>query len=308
MAGSGGSAQGGSGAAGGAGQAGVGGVGGAAGAGAAGGAGQAGTAGASGAGAGAGGQAGTAGASAGGLGGGAGTAGGGGTAATASVSYRTAIAPLFEAACVPCHYTGSPVGVDIEAPFTPGTGLADSNNSWAEAHPEGNTPARNVVPGDPENSFLMMKIGPMDLDPAVAGAQMPWQVPTLTDAEVLALRTWIEAGAANDASFTSTIRPIFGTPGKISGKCIHCHRAGGETPNLADPFDATTGAVNVKSSHVDQMIIEPGNPDASFMMTKVTSTSLPIDQGIPMPAHFRRLTAAEVETVRTWVAEGAQNN
>ncbi len=286
--------------AGGAGQAGTGGT---AGGGTAGVSGQAGVGGASGAGAGGvGAQAGTSGAAA-----QAGAAGGGGTAGVATVSYRTAIAPLFGDACVPCHHTGSLV-MDIEHPFTPVSGLVDSDNTWAIAHPEGNTPARNVAPGDPDNSFLMMKIGPASLDAATAGQPMPWQVPTLTDPEVQAISDWITAGAPNDASFTATIRPILGTLGTLTGKCIHCHWPGGQMPNFDNPFDPISGAVGVMSETVEQMIIAPGDPSASFLMTKVTSASLPPAQGLPMPAHFRRLTDAEVGLVRTWISEGAQDN
>ncbi|HEY3500912.1 MAG TPA: hypothetical protein VGK73_39740 [Polyangiaceae bacterium] len=239
-------------------------------------------------------------------GGGGGSGGGAGVSTT--VSYSTMIAPIFEESCVPCHYTGNAIGIDIEQPFTPGTGLVDSDNTWAEAHPEGNTPARNVVPGDPDNSFLMQKIGDASLDPATAGQPMPWQVERLTEAQLAALRDWITAGAMNDATFTSAIRPILGREGSLSGKCVHCHWSGGERPNLQDPFDPATGAVGVASSRSALKRIEPGDPDASFLVTKVTSTSLSPTQGAPMPAHFPRLTASEVQAVRTWILEGALDN
>jgi hypothetical protein len=233
-------------------------------------------------------------------------AGAGGSSGAVPVSYETDVKPLFEG-CVTCHYTGSLV-IDIEAPFTPMTGLVDSDNTWAAAHPEGNTPAKNVAPGDPDNSFLLRKIADPDLDPGTAGEKMPWQVPRLTEAEIMAFRDWITAGALNDDTFTATIRPIIGTEGKFSGKCIHCHRAGGQTPNLTDPFDPETGAVGVDAERSDLKLIEPGDPDASFLIVKVSSETLPPAQGAPMPAHFPRLTADEVEVVRTWIAEGAEDN
>ena len=230
-----------------------------------------------------------------------------GSGGAAPVSYRATIAPIFESSCVLCHYTGSLV-IDIANPFAPETGLVASANTWAAAHPEANLPARNVQPGDPENSFVMMKIADPDLDPATSGEPMPWQVPRVTDAQVTALRDWISAGAANDATFESTIRPIFGAEGSFSGKCVHCHWSNGERPNLQNPFDPATGAVGVMNSLETQNIIEPGNPDESFLITKVTSMSLPPGQGRPMPAHFPRLTTEEVEAIRTWIAEGALDN
>jgi hypothetical protein len=236
----------------------------------------------------------------------AGTAGSGGAAST--VSYRTTIAPLFEASCSYCHYTGSLV-IDIEQPFTPVTGLVASANTWADAHPEANLPQRNVVPGDPDNSFLMQKLTDPNLDPSTSGQPMPWQVARLTEAELTALRSWISAGALNDATFTSTIRPILGSETSLSGKCVHCHWSGGERPNLQDPFDPVTGAVGVTSERASPtLIIAPGDPDASFLVTKVTSTSLPPALGMSMPAHLPAFTDEDVAAVRTWIREGAQNN
>jgi hypothetical protein len=238
--------------------------------------------------------------------GGSAQAGVGGSSGAQPVSFERDVKPLFEG-CVTCHYTGSLV-IDIEAPFTPVTGLVDSDNTWAIAHPEGNTPAKNVAPGEPENSFLLQKLADEALDPGTAGEKMPWQVPRVTAEELMAFRDWIAGGALNDATFTTTIRPIIGTEGKFGGKCIHCHRAGGERPNLTDPFDPETGAVGVEAMRSDFNVIEPGVPDESFLIVKISSEALPPTQGLPMPAHFPRLTAAEVEVVRTWIAEGAEDN
>jgi hypothetical protein len=230
----------------------------------------------------------------------------GGSAGADPVSFANDVKPLFEG-CIYCHYTGSLV-IDLEAPFTPTTGLVDSDNTWAIAHPEGNTPAKNVVPGDPDNSFLIQKLADPNLDPATAGEKMPWQVPRVTDAELAAIREWISDGALDDATFTATVRPILGTEGRFGGKCVHCHRAGGQRPNFSDPFDTETGAVGVDAQRSELKVIEPGEPDQSFLMVKIASESLPPTQGLPMPAHFPRLTEAEVETVRTWIAEGAVEN
>jgi hypothetical protein len=230
----------------------------------------------------------------------------GGTAGADPVSFERDVKPLFEG-CVYCHYTGSLV-IDIEAPFTPTTGLVDSDNTWAIAHPEGNTPAKNVVPGDPDNSFVLQKLADPELDPATAGEKMPWQVPSVTETELTAIRQWITDGAQNDDTFSSTIRPILGTEGKFGGKCIHCHRAGGQRPNFSDPFDSETGAVGVDAERSELKVIEPGDPDRSFLILKISSESLPPTQGLPMPAHFPRLTAAEVDIVRTWIAEGARDD
>jgi hypothetical protein len=203
--------------------------------------------------------------------------------------------------------------VDIERAFDPTMGVVNANNSWATDHPEGHTPAKNVVPGDPEQSFLIWKLGGhAPLDETTAGALMPWQVPRLTDDEIATLRAWITAGAKNDQTFTDQILPIFGIPGRLGragGKCTYCHFPGGQSPDISRPFDPDVGVVGLPSVQGRGMkLIEPGNPDASFLVVKVTNTTLPGPQGMPMPAHFDPLTATELETVRTWIRQGAQNN
>ena len=118
--------------------------------------------------------------------------------------------------------------------------------------------------------------------------------------------------AMNDATYTSTIQPIFGTPGMLGskgGKCSYCHFPGGLTPNLANPFDPTLGAVGVASMNGAPLkIIEPGNPDMSFLVTKVSPAAFPKTKGAPMPYNPERLSAEQVELFKQWIKEGAKNN
>jgi hypothetical protein len=246
--------------------------------------------------------------------GGANAAGSGGTGmagtSATTVSYLNDIKPIFDGSCVFCHYTGG-ILIDIEHPFTPTTGLVNADNTWATAHPEAGFPTKNVTPGNPDQSFILMKIGDPNL-PANGGAPMPWQIARLTDTEITALKQWISDGAQNDATYASTIHPIFGTPKMLAtagGKCCYCHFAGGQLPNLEDPFDAMTGAVSHKGMNSGTLNdIEPGNPDASFLITKVTATALPGSQGKPMPFRPDPLPAEDVAKVRQWILEGALNN
>jgi hypothetical protein len=227
------------------------------------------------------------------------------------VSYSQDIVPIFATRCTLCHHANSAIGINIADAFAPMTGLVGSKNTWAEAHPEGNTPEFNVAPGDPANSFLLDKISNPDLDPGVAGSFMPWEIPRLTDQELQDLRTWITDGAANDEVFTTTIAPIFGDATKLGpagGKCTYCHYAGGQLPNLTDPFDPMTGAVGVPSIlDPDMLRIAPGAPDESFLVLKVEATEAGA-YGAPMPMHFRPLVDEEIETISTWIEQGAQNN
>ena len=56
--------------------------------------------------------------------------------------------------------------------------------------------AIRVVPGDPENSYLIHKL---EGRPGIVGVRMP-QIgpPYLTDGQILVIKRWIELGARND--------------------------------------------------------------------------------------------------------------
>jgi hypothetical protein len=213
-----------------------------------------------------------------------------------------------------CHHDNSAIDIDIADPFSAPNGLVGSINTWSVAHPEGNTPMFNVDPGNPEGSFLLDKVGdPSMIDGPTAGGPMPRNIERLTAQEIADLRAWIDAGANDDATFESTIRPIFGDEtslGAGAGKCVWCHHSfpGGQPPNLTDPFDPDTGAVGVPSAFgPDMMRIAPGDADASVLVAKVEATE-PGMFGSPMPQQFTPLSAEEIATLETWIVEGAQDN
>jgi len=229
-----------------------------------------------------------------------------------TVSYATDVRRIFADRCTTCHFTGSRV-IDIANPFAAETGLVGSVNTWAEGYPEGNTPALNVTPGAPNDSFLLDKVSGEPIDTATAGQPMPWAVPRLTSDELGTLRQWIEDGANNDDFYAEEIRPIFGdetTLGRNAGKCTWCHYDGSPVPpNLSDPFDPQTGIVNVPSIlRPDMMRVAPGSPDESFVVIKVEDTELSPQYGAPMPRHYTPLTDDEVDVLRSWIAAGAPNN
>lgn len=231
------------------------------------------------------------------------------------VTYSGDIRPLFSArGCTICHHDNSAIDIDIADPFSPPNGLVGSTNTWAIAHPEGNTPMFNVDPGNPDESFLLDKLGdPAALDMATAGNHMPLNIDPLTPDEIASLRAWIDAGANDDQMFQDEIRPIFGDEtslGMASGKCTWCHHSfpGGQAPNLTDPFDPMTGAVGVASVFdPERMRIAPGDADNSVLVLKVEATE-PGALGQPMPLQFATFTDEEIALVRTWIEEGAQDN
>ena len=60
----------------------------------------------------------------------------------------------------------------------------------------GKVGAVRVIPGDPDNSYLIHKI---EGRPGIVGLRMPFNGPPyLSDGQILVIRRWIELGARND--------------------------------------------------------------------------------------------------------------
>jgi hypothetical protein len=55
--------------------------------------------------------------------------------------------------------------------------------------------AVRVIPGDPENSYLIHKL---EGRPGIVGQRMPISGPFLSPGQIAVIRRWIELGAAND--------------------------------------------------------------------------------------------------------------
>jgi hypothetical protein len=96
------------------------------------------------------------------------------------------------AACTNCHTTAGgrvpPVGMDLGSP-----------NAHAQLV---NVPALNkpgairVIPGDPENSYLIHKL---EGRPTIVGQRMPRGTgPFLSDGQIRVIKRWIELGALNN--------------------------------------------------------------------------------------------------------------
>src|SRR4051794_6731177 len=75
-----------------------------------------------------------------------------------TVTYDDDVETLFLRRCTTCHRPVSPINVDIQNPFNAERGLVNTNNSWAVEYPNDGLDVRNVVPGNPDASFLMDKI------------------------------------------------------------------------------------------------------------------------------------------------------
>jgi hypothetical protein len=228
------------------------------------------------------------------------------------VTYNDDVRPIFNRRCTTCHYSSTPIGVDIQNPFTPERGLVFAPNSWAQpdAAP-GLTDEQNVVPFDPENSFVIDKLtGDLPVG-GEGGSPMPFQVPPLDANEIATLEQWITNGAENDTFFQQNVRPIFGSENSpreyYGGKCIFCHYSGSPNPlDLSDPF-GTNGLVNVPAVYRGDMVrVQPGSPDDSLLILKVRAQRPESDIGAQMPYSYTPLSSSQIDVVRQWIAEGAR--
>lgn len=92
--------------------------------------------------------------------------------------------------CVSCHNTQLARfngGLDLTA----GAAYA----SLVGAASRGKPGAIRVIPGDPENSYLIHKL---EGRAGIAGQRMPISGPFLTPGQISVIRRWIELGARND--------------------------------------------------------------------------------------------------------------
>ena len=186
------------------------------------------------------------------------------------VSYARDVRPLFQARCVLCHHENS--GLDLIDPFRPVDGMIAAKNTWrcVEYDPETGAcidghegPEFNIVPFDPDNSFMMQKITDRELVPPLSnppegepellifrrGLFMPPRPPLMTADQVATVKEWIEAGAEDGDLLRTRVAPILGRSWNFRGDycglggygpacvlCIGCHYEGAPTsPNLVMP-------------------------------------------------------------------------
>jgi hypothetical protein len=92
-------------------------------------------------------------------------------------------------ACTTCHVAGGPAGF---LPLTEGVSYNNLVNRTSGAKPG----AVRVIPGDPNNSYLVQKL---EGAPGIVGERMPRTAgPYLTEGQMRIIRHWIELGANND--------------------------------------------------------------------------------------------------------------
>lgn len=99
---------------------------------------------------------------------------------------------------------------------------------------------------------------------------------------------------ASAVSFAEDVAPIF------ERSCIRCHGGIDEGERRYEGgLDLTTWEGVLQGSEFGT-VVTPGDPDDSLLLEMIETGEMP-DEGDP-------LSAEEIETVRSWIAEGAENN
>ncbi len=99
------------------------------------------------------------------------------------------------------------------------------------------------------------------------------------------------AEVPSELKYNRDIRPI------LAENCFRCH----------GPDSAARQAdlrIDQREAAIERGAIVPGDPDASELVRRINSTSP--DEQMPPPTSRRQLTAEQKETLRRWIAAGAQ--
>lgn len=104
------------------------------------------------------------------------------------VSYQADIVPLLEGNCATCHLTGEEAGGMSLVGDAAIASLVDKPAQGAPA-------ILRIAPGDPDRSYIVMKLEGTHIAHGGSGARMPFGGPPLAPTQITKIRNWIAAGA-----------------------------------------------------------------------------------------------------------------
>jgi hypothetical protein len=105
------------------------------------------------------------------------------------------------------------------------------------------------------------------------------------------------ASGAESLDFNRQILPI------LSDACFHCHGPDESTRKAKLRLDLREGLFRTRN---DLTVVTPGKPEASELILRITSKDT--EEVMPPPEAVRKLTPAEIDLLKRWVAAGAQWN
>ncbi|MFO1377365.1 MAG: hypothetical protein U1F14_10200 [Steroidobacteraceae bacterium] len=107
-----------------------------------------------------------------------------------AVSFSRDIVPVLRTQCATCHMTGQEPG---NMALHPGAAYATLVNVKSPV-----SGLVRVVPGKPEQSYLLMKLQGTHLDHGGKGVRMPFSLPPLPQKVIDQIAAWISQGAKNN--------------------------------------------------------------------------------------------------------------
>ncbi|HZU65593.1 MAG TPA: hypothetical protein VFF98_18030 [Novosphingobium sp.] len=111
-----------------------------------------------------------------------------GAEAPAGSLFASKIAPIFASNCAVCHLTGEEAG---RMSLVPEQVIASTVNVPVNEAPG----LTRIVPGKPDESYLVMKLEGTQVAHGGTGARMPFGAAPLSPAEIALVRQWIREGA-----------------------------------------------------------------------------------------------------------------
>ena len=190
------------------------------------------------------------------------------------LTFTNTLFPVWAEACGGCHAGWGSLG-DPEAL------LANMLTNGHDGPP--------LVAGDRAASAVYTKIAADDT--GRDKERMPLQLTVLSDEEVAEFGAWIDAGAANDSTWSGLFRITW-----EQRKCGMCHQAwGGFSPDAVHEFITT-------ESVYSGALVTPGSAADSLVYQQMASTTADEDR---MPQRFDYVDDATVERIGQWIDEGA---
>jgi hypothetical protein len=262
---------------------------------------------------------------------------GGGDPAPGGDTWATIQADFLQTSCVLCHNNTptAPMGLSWEAD--------QYDAVVSQARPSGEIAGMPIIdPGNSAGSYIIWKLnGQGPNGEAIVGVRMPATGLFLSQAQINRIAAWIDAGAPGVSGDTgggstggggtggggtggggtgggtgggggttdpSAIAPTwYGVQDNILAQfCTMCHAGAGAPEGLSwevDQYNAIVASARMSNGVPSMRIVEPGDPNASYMYWKITGN--PGISGVRMPATGIPLDQALIDVIEQWIIEGA---
>jgi mono/diheme cytochrome c family protein len=201
-----------------------------------------------------------------------------------AVRFDADILPLFQAKCLRCH------GEKVRK--------ADLDLRTSATALKGGESGAAVLPGNPEKSLLYDKVH--------GGKMPPGKKDRLNEAEIAAIRRWIEAVPPDAIASPKTLEPAAASAVTqhdaipiLLRHCTACHGLRRHEGGL----DLRSRAAMARGGKSGPALI-PGKPEESRLIQKVRAGQMPPPDRL-VEASVKPLDPDEIDTLARWIATGA---